>query len=315
MNWHPLLILLCAGLFGAAQIATPASAVAARQGGVSGCGKAMPGGEMMVPVTSGGRLRPVLVHVPKGYSAAKPAPLVFLLHGSGGNGRKILDTSKLAETADKHGFIVVAPDAGIAIPGGLAWNIPGVPLASGAMPSADAADDVRYIGDVIDAVSATMCVDQARIYSTGYSGGGRMSSWLGCVLPGRIAAIAPVVGLRAGNPDASDPSRPDPATCNPKRAMPVIAFAGGADTSNPIAGGGAAYWRYGLDAAATRWAKIDGCGAPVRTAIDADHYEDRYPGCQGKADLVVRVQASGSHVWSVADNEQLWAFFAAHPLR
>src|SRR3546814_12134745 len=79
-----------------------------------------------------------------------------------------------------------------------------------------------------------------------------LTSWLGCVAADRFAAIAPVVGLRAGNPDADDPSRPDPATCAPAEPMPVIAFAGDADKTNPIQGGGAGYWHYTMHAAEQR---------------------------------------------------------------
>lgn len=48
------------------------------------------------------------------------------------------------------------------------------------------------------------CVDDDRVFATGYSGGGRMSSALACELSDTIAAIAPVAGLRAGRPSPVD---------------------------------------------------------------------------------------------------------------
>src|SRR5687768_9690404 len=73
-------------------------------------------------VSIGGRS--VLVHVPRAVS--RPVPLVLNLHGSGSRGSEQLASSKLAATADAHGFIVAAPDGGIKVQSGFVWNIPGV---------------------------------------------------------------------------------------------------------------------------------------------------------------------------------------------
>ncbi|KQM30593.1 alpha/beta hydrolase family esterase [Sphingomonas sp. Leaf10] len=254
--------------------------------------------------------RSVLVHVPQGPTT--PAALVILLHGSGGTGAAMLRDSRLAQASDQHGFLVAAPDAGIPHDKGFVWNIPGVPTVAGTIPGPDAPDDVAFIGALIDQLAKAGCVDPARVYATGLSGGGRMTSWLGCVAADRFAAIAPVVGLRAGNPLGSDLSRPDPATCRPSRAVPVIAFAGDADTTNPIQGGGAKYWSYTMHAAEQRWAALNRCtAAPVTRWVAPNVYEERYTACQGGADVVGRVTVGGGHSW-VVDNDALWAFLSQH---
>lgn len=256
--------------------------------------------------------RPLLVHVPKGFDGSQPAPLLLLLHGSGGAGRQILANSGLAETADRHGFILAAPDGGIPHEKGFVWNIPGVPTVAGTIPGPGDADDIAYIGKVIDTLAAHGCVDRARVYATGLSGGGRMTSWLGCVASDRFAAIAPVVGLRAGNPLAKDPSRPDPDSCRPDRPVPVIAFAGDKDSTNPIAGGGAGYWQYGMHAAEQRWAEINRCkAAPATRWVGHDVYEERYADCAGGAEVIGRISVGGGHSW-VVDNEALWALLSRH---
>ena len=163
----------------------------------------------------------MLIHIPVGVRRIRDLPLVFLLHGSTGNGQEMLRHSGLAATSDHHGFLLAAPDAGIPAGKGFVWNIPGVPAVTGAVPTADDPDDVAYLTAAIDWLAAQTCIDEERVYATGLSGGGRMTSWLGCVASDRFAAIAPVVGLRAGNPSPGDPQRPDPATCQPKKAIPV----------------------------------------------------------------------------------------------
>ena len=127
---------------------------------------------------------------------------------------------KLAATADAHGFILVAPDAGIPLGEGFAWNIPGVPTVAGQLPGPQDRDDVDHLSSIADVLVEGGCVDPARIYSTGLSGGGRMTSWLGCVESDRYAAIAPVVGLRAGIAKPDDDSEVDPTTCTPENTMP-----------------------------------------------------------------------------------------------
>jgi len=251
------------------------------------------------------------VHLPAMPSAA-PMPLVVLLHGSTGTGVEMLRDSRLAQTADRHGFTVVAPDGGIAAGRGFVWNIPGVQTVTGALPPSDARDDVAYLVDVVDHLVATGCIDATRVYATGLSGGGRMVSWLGCVTPRRFAAIAPVVGLRAGRPRASDPDRADPATCRASVPIPVLAFAGDADTTNPVAGGGAPYWRYSQAAALQRWAALDGCSEPYARAVTARVYEQGYARCPAGLSVAARVTRGGRHDWTVVDNEALWAFLSRH---
>ncbi|RYE04037.1 MAG: polyhydroxybutyrate depolymerase [Sphingomonadales bacterium] len=254
--------------------------------------------------------RSMLVHFPAGYRTGRRAPLVWLFHGSGGSGENILKQSKLAEAADRHGFIVAAPDGGIAVNQGFVWNIPGVPTITGKIPGPDDADDVAFVLAATDWLAAQRCADSARVYATGLSGGGRMTSWLACVAANRFAAIAPVVGLRAGNPLASDPRLPDPATCAPARPVPIIAFAGDADTTNPIQGGGAGYWQYTMHMAEARWADINGCRSGPRTReLSPAHYEIRYERCRDGADVVGRIERGGKHVW-LADNDAMWTFLS-----
>ncbi|MGW3571904.1 hypothetical protein ACWDSL_49920 [Streptomyces sp. NPDC000941] len=99
-----------------------------------------------------------------------------------------------------------------------------------------------------------------------------MASLLACRLADRIAAIAPVAGLRAGNPDPSDPTRPEPGSCAPARPVPVLAFHGQQDPVNPNTGGGPGCWPYSVPAAIDRWGTLDGCRiGPRDTSLTNTH--------------------------------------------
>ena len=109
------------------------------------------------------------------------------------------------------------------------------------------------MSDVIDHVAAQACTDSTRVYATGFSGGARMSSLLGCALGLRLAAIAPVSGLRA--PDRTCVTRP----------VPVLTFHGLADPQNTYEGHvpGRAAWVESVPDALAAWAAHNACSAKV----------------------------------------------------
>ncbi|WP_416968717.1 alpha/beta hydrolase family esterase [Streptomyces sp. 4F14] len=317
-----LLLVLTAGL----AVTPPAQAAAEPR-----C--AAPAGTVTVPVTSAGTTYPVSVYVPQGYTGRRAVPLVLNLHGSGSNGENQLAISGMRQTADRGGFLVAVPDGGVPQPGtpdGHTWVIPGVPNTSGQFPSPDDRDDVRFLADTIDAVAARLCADESRVYATGFSGGARMASLLACRLPDRIAAVAPVAGLRAGNPG---PAGPDPATCAPSRPVPVLAFHGQADTVNPYDGGGAGYWQYSVPAAYGRWAALDGCRGKPRDRELTEHVTlTTSRPCRAGAEVSLYTISDGGHTWpgspypdafpelgkvsyEVNASDVMWRFFTRHPLR
>ncbi|KAK0360363.1 hypothetical protein LTR94_027588, partial [Friedmanniomyces endolithicus] len=245
------------------------------QAASASCTLGEPGSTQEVRI--GETARSVRLHNPVGRRSDQAVPLVLVLHGSGSSGSAILASSGLAETADRHGFIVAAPDAGIAVDPGFVWNIPGVPTITGKTPGPLDADDTAFLTGLAANLIDQGCVLAGRVYVTGLSGGGRMASWLGCTRPEHFAAIAPVVGLRAGAPRSDKSDEPDPRSCLPSLPMPVIAFAGDADTVNPIQGGGAPYWSYPMKAAEQRWAQLNGCvGLRPTRWISATIYEEGY---------------------------------------
>ena len=297
-------------------------------------------GWQMVTVHSGGLDRKVRVYVPASGVGRSELPLVFDLHGSGGNGSSQALHSGLMAQADRHGFLLANPDGGIADPtrpDRFFWHIPGVPLIGNVPTPANAPDEVQFFRDAIRQIGQSACIDLHRIYVTGFSGGARMASLLACELADRIAAVAPVAGLRAGVPRADGFRTPAIDTCTPRRAVPIITFHGVHDPTNRYDGDGEPRWGYGVPAALERWASLDGCRTTPSEHTVSDHVTKvSYSGCREGAELILyRTDApldhGGGHIWpqparassqgSVADVEAvdrldasdlIWQFFARH---
>lgn len=278
--------------------------LAAPAGAAAGAGPEMAAGSCSLEpgtneltVTSGGIERRALVHVPADVKPGHRLAVVFNLHGSGSNPEEQMARSGLAATADEQGFVVAAPQGGVGSGTSWAWNVPHVTTAPGAP------DDQAFLGDLIDVLASTGCTDPARVYATGYSGGGRMISQFACDHPGRFAAIAPVAGLRAGAPLAADTSQPDTTTCDPATGVPVVTFHGTADIVNWYDGGGLfPYWGYSVASAVSRWAQINDCQqAPTTTQLSEHVSTTSYRGCRANTDTVLYTVTGGGHTWPGSD--------------
>ncbi|MEU1513840.1 alpha/beta hydrolase-fold protein [Streptomyces sp. NPDC005811] len=260
-------------------------------GGSARC--ALPAGRTTLTLLSDGRERTVLVYLPRRSQGRGHLPTVLNLHGSQSTAAEQLDRSGLERTADREGFLVVAPQGALDAAPGYRWNVPYVTAPGGP-------DDERFLDDTVDALTRNGCTDARKMYATGYSGGARMVSQYACDRPDRLAAVAAVAGLRAGAPmqDADGTFAPDPDTCQPGRGVPVLSFSGTADPVNPYHGGGAAYWGYGAEAAERRWAALDGCRQAPRTTTVTAHVTRRtYGACRGGDDVVSYVVDGGGHTW------------------
>jgi polyhydroxybutyrate depolymerase len=222
-------------------------------------------------------------------------PLVLDLHGSGGSAAGQAETSRFEALAAREGFLVATLQADEA----RRWN---VPVTDGR------ADDVLYVSDVIDAVAKRACTDLARVYATGFSGGARMSSLLACKLNDRIAAIAPMAGLRWPGPCSG-------------RAIPVLTLHGLADPQNTYDGhaeGRGAEWVESVPEALAGWATHDGCTAgPVLEDPPGPLSTLRYEGCKDGSEVtLIRVDGL-THQWAreqVDATSVMWEFFERHAL-
>lgn len=312
-RWVTMLLLVIGAL--------QTSAAAAR------CNLLPDAGMNMVDINTQSGKRTISLYMPAAALAGKRPALIFDLHGSGSNGEKQAINSQLRVIADRKGFILAYPNGAVAMAdrqNGFAWNIPGVLLINGAPVPEGTPDDLSFIRDAIDQLVAAKCVDRRRVYSTGFSGGARMSSYLGCALADRIAAIAPVAGLRAGLPSRDNPAVPDPISCQPHRPMPILSFHGKADPVNPYGPGGTPYWQYSVPTALNRWVALDRCkAAPVQLTLNDKVTRLHYANCRKDTEIILyvtdaRVNDGGGHVWprahGVNASELIVVFFKQHRL-
>ncbi|WP_226343980.1 extracellular catalytic domain type 1 short-chain-length polyhydroxyalkanoate depolymerase [Agilicoccus flavus] len=270
------------------------------------CRSALRPGTTSVPVRYAGTTYRVRVHVPPQKRAQRRAPLMLNLHPSSGNARRQAELTRMDAVADRHGFVVAYPQGVLPLPpqgapdpeGNWAWNVPNVPTTAGQLPPPGSRDDVAFLRKVVADLVSRGCLDARRVYSTGFSGGARMSSALACHASDVVAAVAPVAGVRAGRPEPEATSRPEEADCRPARPVPVVTFHGYVDQVNPFAGNGDRRWGYSVALATERWAQLDGCRpVPVATALTPHVTRFRYGGCDRGA-LVERYDISdGGHTW------------------
>jgi dienelactone hydrolase len=138
-------------------------------------------------------------------------PIVVFLHGSSGTGEQYFSISRWRELAHVEGFIAVFPSAlsyelreDETTPAGrrsTKWNH----IAFGACEAAPGqvlADDVAFLDAVVDDISAEVPrVDDRRVFVSGFSNGGQMSTTLAIVRGDRYAATSAWSGVLPA-PDA-----------------------------------------------------------------------------------------------------------------
>ena len=136
--------------------AAPADAAAGKLG--SRPGKiSVAGTKGLVP------LKGALLYVPDAYHAAKPMPLVVMLHGAGGTARHSLDLARAY--ADRHSFILLAPGSQRS-----SWDI---------ISSRSYGPDVTAIDAVLKQVFEAYAVDAKRLAISGFSDGASYALSLG----------------------------------------------------------------------------------------------------------------------------------------
>lgn len=206
-----LLAALLASLAMPAVAGSPAGVLTARPGAVTQGADAPRGFRRL---DQQGMARGGILYVPSGYDPQRPAPLVVLLHGAGGDPRRAVDGIK--RHAEAQGVIVLAPASQR-----ITWDL---------IAERRYGEDARMLDALLREVFARYAIDPLRTTIAGFSDGGTYALSLGLSngdLFGRVIAFSPgfVLPLRqVGRPDifishgTSDPVLPIEATGRPVAA-------------------------------------------------------------------------------------------------
>ena len=157
-------------------------------------------------VMSEGKNRTYYLFVPEGLSKEKPAPLLVLLHGSGHNGKLLVEHWQ--KLAAQEGLILAGPDARSPEQ----WGMP--------------QDGPLFLRDLVEELKKTQPVDPARVYLFGHSAGAIFGLYMTALESEYFAAVAASAGaLRESNFGMLDES---------ERKIPVALFVGTRDPLFPV---------------------------------------------------------------------------------
>lgn len=260
-------------------------------------------------IMSGGIYRNYRLYIPAAYTGATAYPLVLNLHGYTSSASTQQLYTNFGVIADTAHFLMVYPN-GTQYMGQPYWNS----FGSGV-------DDIQFLSDLIDSLSADYTIDVSSVYSCGMSNGGYMSHTLACELNNKIAAIASVTGSM---------STYTKATCSPGRAVPVMQISGNADGTVAYSGSSSSLH---IDSVVKYWRVINNCNpSAVFTNVPnintsdgctAEHYA--YNGGTAGSSVELYKIIGGGHTWPFTypfgvtnqdfnASEKIWLFFRKYKL-
>lgn len=143
--------------------------------------------------------REYILHIPASYSGTTSVPLVFMLHGTSGDGEKMYNISGWAELSDKEGFIAVFPsslryriDDG-ELKSTTKWNT--TPDAEWTFqPGETGYDDIKFLRNALDEIFSNYNIDRKRVYLNGFSNGGQMAAKCSIDMSDVLAAVCSNAG-------------------------------------------------------------------------------------------------------------------------
>ena len=138
-----------------------------------------------------GTTRQYILTLPTGYDPHHVYPLLFAFHG-GSSGRAVVVDGDPPQSGPYYGIQAVANNAAILV----------APQALSGSWTNQGGRDVAYVDAMLSRFESQLCVDQSRIFATGFSFGAIMTIALGCNDSSKFRAIAAMSGeIMNGCPD------------------------------------------------------------------------------------------------------------------
>ena len=245
-----------------------------------------------------GRERTYFVHLPLEHKRTARMPVLFHLHGGGGTAK---NTPKLTfgafnRLADREGFIVVYPQ-GVK----KQWN-------DGRKGDISVAhkkniDDVGFITQIVKVLNTNYNINNNKIYTTGMSNGGFMSTRLLCERPDIFRGGAVLTAQIAVAFEAQ---------CQPSQGVAVLVMNGTDDTIVPYNGGEVRPFKWSksrgivlsTDDYVAMWQNRNNCKIKEETKLLPDIKDDgttvevtKYSDCKERGALVLYTINGGGHTW------------------
>lgn len=234
----------------------------------AGCGSTAPVQSGRFTIDVGGVARQYILELPENYDPSRAYRLIFGWHWLGGNAQQVADGFYgLEQRAEGSAIFVSAEgiDAGWANTGGR---------------------DLAFLDAMLERFESELCVDESRIFSTGWSYGGMMSLAVGCARGDVFRAIAPMSGaLYSGCENGDAP----------------VAFFGYHGTNDDVV-------PYGNGVTARNvFVQRNGC-QPEAEAVEVDGCL-QFQGCTEGAP-VTWCEFNGGHTPGPGSEQALWDFFS-----
>jgi len=151
----------------------------------AGCGKTRTLQDGNRTMVSGGVQRTFYLDTPDDYDGTSPYRLIFMFHWNYGSINAIVNPPDADRNTDRPFYglgdqtdgktIFVVPQGLISPSGGAGWENPNN-------------RDVNFTDELLAAISADLCIDTSRVFTTGFSYGAGMSVALACVRPEKFRA-------------------------------------------------------------------------------------------------------------------------------
>ncbi len=243
------------------------------------------------------RDRTYQVYFPDEQFSEDTLPILFVLHGGGGNATDLqLSTfNRFNELADLHGFIVVYPEGFEK-----QWN-DGRDVSGIVTAWDENIDDVGFISEIVRLLSLDYRIDNDRIFTSGISNGGFMSSRLLCDR-GDLFRGGAIITATLG--ESYLPS------CSPQSGTSLLVLNGTEDPLVPYEGGQVTVLgqERGLiistEAYMLLWAGANGCESVPEITDRPDTEDDgttvqiyNYPSCNNQAVVQLYRIEGGGHTW------------------
>ncbi|TGL11337.1 extracellular catalytic domain type 1 short-chain-length polyhydroxyalkanoate depolymerase [Leptospira meyeri] len=265
------------------------------------------------------------IHVPKSYSPNKETPLLFVLHGGGGD-MEIQSNEEYyhqISKSEENGHIVVFPNGYSKYKSGkiATWN------AGNCCAEArdKKIDDVGFIKEVLNHTTKQMRIDKSKVYSTGMSNGAMMTYRLACEMTDTFSAIATVAGTD------------NTASCNPSKPISVLHIHAKDDDKVLFNGGAGNSFKdrslvtdfVSVPKSVSKWVSFNQCNPTPKRVLDEPGVTcDEYTECKDGVKVKLCVTESGGHSWpggkkpsfffgsatpstAIKANDVMWDFFTA----